>query len=249
MKIKRFKDYYDNDILAQDFIEGFDLLIKESDQTNYEPIRKKVFNDLKLNSNLALTYGAGMHVLYPIVAVLLKNMKLSSIDITADKIILLTVCAFTIIYLEEKNSTSEELRKDSKSMLEELKMGGIGNGIVKKLVETLKSFTNIFNIIYKHIGKSVSGLIDMFTYVSLLIPIMNGILFIIGKYDLNIDTFLQNFTGLLIGVGSIITKQGISYIIDKIKVKVDKKKILSNIDTSIKQTQVFKPGEKMINEQ
>lgn len=250
MKIKRFKDYYDNEILAYDFIESLNSIINESDEIHYEPIRKKIFNDLKLNSNLALTYGAGMNALYPIVESLLKNLKLSSIEITPQSVILLTICSFTVIYLEEKAIRDEMgIRKDCKSMLEELKMNGIGNGIVKKVVEVLKSFKSIFNIIYKHIGKSVSDLIDMFTYVSLLIPIMNGISYIIGKYDLNIDTFIQNFAGLMLGVGTIITKRGISHILSKVKLKIDKNKILSKIDTSVKQGQNLKPGEEMINEQ
>ena len=118
-------------------------------------------------------------------------------------------------------------------MLEELRMMGIGNGIVKNLVKLFKSIVNIFTLIGKHISAIVSGFVDMFAYASLLIPILNGLLYISGKYDLNIDTFLQNFSGILMGVGTIITKHGIASILDKIKLKINKKKVLREIDTSI----------------
>jgi hypothetical protein len=58
---------------------------------------------------------------------------------------------------------------------------------------------------------------DMFAYTAMLIPIMNGILYVIGKYDLNFDNFIKNFIGLSIGVGTIITKHGISMILNKLK--------------------------------
>jgi hypothetical protein len=66
-------------------------------------------------------------------------MKIDSIELTYDKVVLLTICAITIIYIEEKKFTSaiEEdiLRKDSKSMLEELKL----MGIVMELLKTNKN--------------------------------------------------------------------------------------------------------------
>jgi cobalamin biosynthesis Co2+ chelatase CbiK len=187
-------------------------------------------------------------------------MKISSIDITPDKVVLLTICAFTIVYLEEKKfkdgQEEEILTKDSKSMLEELKMMGIGNGIVKKLVKLFKSITGIFSIIGKHLNAVTKGFIDMFAYTAILIPIMNGILYIIGKYDLNVDTFLENFMALSMGVGTLIAKNGIISIIDKLKDKIstkDKKEIVDEVDTTvIKKVSDFildpEHGE-MINEQ
>jgi hypothetical protein len=226
--------------MAWDFINSFDGLITESDETEYKKVQKRVINDLRLNGNLSLTFGAGIKALYPIVDKLMTNMKISSIEVTADKVVLLTICAFTIVYLEEKKfkdgQEEEILTKDSKSMLEELKMMGIGNGIVKKLVKLFKSITGIFTIIGKHLSAVAKGFIDMFAYTAILIPIMNGILYVIGKYDLNIDTFLENFVALTMGVGTLIAKNGIISIIDKLKDKIsakDKKEIVDEVDTTV----------------
>jgi len=236
MEIKKFQEFSLIDQISNDFINSLDSFIKESDQS-YSKIQSKILSDLKLNTKLALAFGTGISALYPFVDKLIRNMKIDSIDVTADKVVLLTICAFTIVYLEEKkfkdHKEEDLLTKDSKSMLEELRMMGIGNGIVKNLVKLFKSIVNIFTLIGKHISAIVSGFVDMFAYASLLIPILNGLLYISGKYDLNIDTFLQNFSGILMGVGTIITKHGIASILDKIKLKINKKKVLREIDTSI----------------
>lgn len=260
MKIQKFKQYSLQDSMALDFINSFDGLITESDETEYKKVQKRVISDLRLNGNLSLTFGTGIKAFYPVVDKLMTNMKISSIDITADKVVLLTICAFTIVYLEEKKfkdgQEEEILTKDSKSMLEELKMMGIGNGIVKKVVKLFKSITNIFTIIGRHLNTVTKGFIDMFAYTAILIPIMNGILYIIGKYDLSVDTFLQNFAALGIGVGTLIAKNGIIYIIDKLKDKIstkDKKEIVDEVDTTvIKKVSDFitEPTDgEMINEQ
>ena len=233
MRIQRFNEYN----MAYDFINSFDMIILESEETNYKKIEKKVISDLKLNVRMITTFGAGMGALYPIVNNLLMNTKLPT-DISPESIVLLTIAAFTIVYLEEKEfknkNEQEELVKDSKYMLEELKMMGIGNGIVKKIIKALSSIKNIFSIISKHIGVAVIGLVDMFAYTALLIPIMNGINFIITKHGLTIDTLPQNFLGLAVGVGTIIAKHGISEIINKIKnkfPKLNKNKVLDDIET------------------
>ena len=260
MKITKFQQYSLQDSMVSDFINSFDGLITESDETEYKKVQNKVLSDLRLNGNLSLTFGAGIKALYPIVDKLMTNMKISSIDITADKVVLLTICAFTIIYLEEKKfkdgQEEDILTKDSKSMLEELKMMGIGNGIVKKVVKLFKSFVGIFTIIGRHLKSVVKGFVDMFAYTALLIPIMNGILYIIGKYDLNVDTFIENFAALTMGIATLIAKNGIISIIDKLKDKLsqkDKKEIVDEVDANIiKKVSDFtlKPEDgEMINEQ
>lgn len=234
MKIYKFHEYSLNNSMINDFINSFGM-IKESDEIDYKSIQKKIISDLKLNSKLITTFGAGIGAFYPIVSKLMSNTG-ASIDLTPDKIVLLTIAAVSIIYLEEKKSKNEDtLRKDSKSMLEELKMMGIGNGIVKKLIEGFKSIKNIFSIIGKHLGAVAGGFIDMFAYTSLLIPIMNGISFIVGKYDLNLDTLAQNFIGLGVGLGTIVAKHGLTEIIGKLsgKFTLNKKKIMDEIEVPV----------------
>lgn len=240
VSIKKYNDYFDNEQLAQEFIESFDNIIKESDsnEEEYQSILKKFSKDLKFNFSLIATFGTGIGAFVPIVNKMISNMNIST-EMNMEKVVLLTICSLAIIYLEEKkykNSKEEEqLINDSKSMLEELKMMGIGNGIVKMVVKAFKSIKNIFNLIGKHIGAVVGGVIDMFAYTSLMIPIMNGIQYLVGKYDLTPETLVQNLIGLAAGVGTIIAKHGVIHILNKLKGKwpFKKKEILDEIETPV----------------
>jgi hypothetical protein len=238
MKIQRYTDYTLQNEMAEEFLNSFDKMVKESDGgTSYQKVAKKVISDLKLNVSLVATFGAGIGALYPVVQGLMENMNLDSFILTPESIVLLTLSSVTIAYLQEKKFKSAEeedqLTKDSKSMLEELKMKGFGNGIVKKLIKSLESVKNIFLVIGKHIGAVIGSIVDMFAYTSLLIPLLNGVMSIIHKYDLNLETLPQNFLGLAVGVGTIIAKHGIVEIINRIKNKfpINPKEVLDDIET------------------
>jgi len=240
MKVYKFEEYSLNNSMLDSFIEALHPSINEAKGgiSKYDLALSKIVKDLKLNVQLVTTFGAGIGAFYPIVESLMRNMNTGSVEINNSTVVLITITAISIIYLEEKKSDikdEDSFRKNCKSMLEELKMMGIGNGIVKKLIECLKSIKNVFSIIGKHIGAVVGGFMDMFSYTAILIPIMNAFYSIVGKYDLNFDTLSQNFLGLGIGVGTIIAKHGIADIIDRIKGRfpVDKKKIVDEIETPI----------------
>lgn len=242
MKIQRFQEFgYDE--MVSDFLNSIIENISESDSEKnvYKRIQDKVMADLNLNIKLVATFGAGIGSLYPIVEKLMKGSGIGMSDVTPDKVVLLTLAAVAITYLEEKKFKSaeeeQELIDDSKSMLEELKMRGVGNGIVKKLMKSLESVKNIFSIIGKHLGAVVGGVIDMFAYTSLLIPILNGVLSIVNKYDLTLDTLPQNFLGLAMGIGTIIAKHGIIEILNKIKdkfgINISSKEVIDEIETPV----------------
>ena len=260
MKVKNFLEYNLQNDMLNDFLNSFNSYIKESESNNkdYNSVLKKVVSDLKLNINLISTFGFGIGAMCPIVENLMKNKNISSIDLSLQTIVLLTATSISIIYLEEKKK-GNKLTKDIKSMLEELKLKGVGNGIVKKVINSIKSIKNIFFLIAKKISHAINGVIDMFAYTAFLLPILNGVNFIIGKYDLNIDTLPENFIGLSMGLVTLIAKYGITDIVKRIKGKFNKKEIiddqeLDDIESPIKNFSTFidkdyKQSGDLINEQ
>lgn len=265
MKIQRLEEFALYDKMAQDFLDSFDLPITESSdekKSSYKRIQNKTLKDLKLNTRLISTFGTGMTAFYPIVDGLIRNMNTDSIELDINKVVLLTICAITIIYLEEKQYKDGEeqdlLTKDSKSMLEELRMMGIGDGIVKNVIKAFQSIKNIFKLISKHLSAVIGNFIDMFAYTSILIPVLNGISYIVGKYDMNLQTFLANFLGLSMGITTIIAKHGIVELIHKLKKRLrisnkDEAEIVDELETNtIQKISTYgintKEGE-MINEQ
>jgi hypothetical protein len=208
--------------------------------STYKKIEKKILSDLKLDTKLVLTFGSGIASLYPIVGEMMQNMSLTNIDLSKQSIVLLTIAAITIIFLEEKKAKSPEqedtLTKDSKSLLEELRMRGIGDGIVKKVIKAINGVKNIFTTIAKHLGAAVGGVIDMFAYTAILIPIMNGVFHIIGKYDMGVDQVVQNFFSLSIGVATRIAKHGLVELLDRLRKLISpksKREIIAELETPV----------------
>jgi hypothetical protein len=236
MKVLRYSDYIISVDMAQDFLDsiGKDLLT-ESNKQSYKSIIKKTVEDLKLNASLVLTFGTGLSVMIPLVSKLVENMKLK-IDLNPETVVLMTITAVTIAYIEENKQMHEkkkmEMEKDAKSMLEESKLRGVGNNIIKKLVKCIKSIGNLFKILFKNSRHVVNGFFDMFGYSSLVVPVINAILYMIGKYDLNLETLPANFLSLGVGVTTIAAKHGLNYLIDLIKdkLKLNKADILKGIN-------------------
>jgi hypothetical protein len=246
-----FADFYHE--LRSDGIDGiliFDTLddvISNSDEdvqlqnsTPYKRIEKKVLSDLKLDTKLVFTFGAGIGALYPVVQNMMSNLSLSGVEMTQETTVLLTIACITIVYLEEKKfktpEEEEKLTKDSKSMLEELRMRGIGDGIVKKVMKSIESIKNVFAVVAKHLGAMVGGVIDMFGYTAILIPIMNAILWVIGKYEMSVDAVIQNFFSLGVGIASRIAKHGLVELINKLKGVISNKtkdEIIDELETPV----------------
>lgn len=225
------------DDVIQNNDDGFDNL---EASTPYKRIEKKVLSDLKLDTKLVFTFGAGIGALYPVIQNMMQNLSLSGVEMTQETTVLLTIACITIVYLEEKKfktpEEEEKLTKDSKSMLEELRMRGIGDGIVKKVMKSIESIKNVFAVVAKHLGAMVGGVIDMFGYTAILIPIMNAILWIIGKYEMSVDAVIQNFFSLGVGIASRIAKHGLVELINKLRGVISnktKEEIIDELETPV----------------
>lgn len=233
MKLLRYSEHSESIDMAETFINLVQSNPINESSDNYDRVTKKIVDDLKLNGSLVLTLGVGLKAMFPVVNELVENMKLK-IDLNIETIVLMTIASITIAYLEELKESKEKKKfeKDSKSMLEELKLRGVGNNIVKKLVSCIKSIGNIVHIIFKNRRYSINGFFDMFGYASISVPIINAVLSMINKYDMNLETLPGNFLSLGLGITSLVSKHGLNYIIDKLKdkFKLDKSLISKSIN-------------------
>jgi hypothetical protein len=246
--ILKFSDHNNYINIADKFI---DIIINPKlnesliDNNFIKKILKGFSKDLKFNYGSIFTFGTGIKFMYPIVENLIKNGNIK-IELTSSNIILLTLTALCIIYLEENNNKigDSEVRcqdcsgtacekcggsgfinsiiskSDAQTLLEELKLRGIGNGIVKKLVLCFNSITNILKIIFNNTPHVVSSLLDMFGYTALLIPTMNAILSLINNYKFDMDTLPMNFLSIGVGVTTLLAKNGFNYLSNKLKMKL-----------------------------
>jgi len=242
MKVLTYRQYQMAEDLSN-FIANSPINESDNKNTEIDGILKKLSQDLRFNYGLVFTFGVGVRVMYPIVEGLITNGVLK-IEPTMENIVLISIAALTITYLEEsKNkvgdseipcdckSKSKDCKKcggsgmiksvvskqDARTILEELKLRGIGNGIIKKMVVCFKFLGTILKDLFKNTPYIINGLIDMLAYTSILIPAMNGISAIVGKYDLTIDTLIGNSSAILLGISTFLSKYGFDWLVKKFK--------------------------------
>jgi hypothetical protein len=221
-QIFKFKDYNQWVGIAEDFL--FKIInphIFESNDNSegIVSILNNLQRDLRFNLKLIFTFGTGVSSMYPIVLNLIKNQNLK-IELTEENIVLLTLTSIIILTLETKKNS--DIQKDEiRSLLTELKLRGIGNGIVKKMVKSLKSIGNLISILFKNTPNTVRSLIDMFAYTSVLIPTTNAINSIISDYNWTMDTVIGNLSALGAGLITFLAKNGWDYLYKKLKNKTD----------------------------
>ncbi len=244
MRVLNFEKYQ----LAEDlsnFIANPTILESAEKEGQIDSILKKLSVDLRFNYGLVFTFGVGVKVMYPIVDGLISNGTLN-IEPTIENIVLVSIAALTITYLEEsknkagdsqvpcdcknKSKDCEECggtgmiqsvvtKQDARTILEELKLRGIGNGIIRKMVECFKFLGSVLKSLFKNTPYVVNGLIDMLAYTSILIPAMNGISAIVGKYELTMDTLISNSAAIALGITTFLSKYGFDWLVKKFKNK------------------------------
>jgi hypothetical protein len=212
MKLLKFNDYSQTISLTEEFLHfAKQDAIFESEEN--KSTLEKLASDLKLNLSIILSFGTGMDVFIPIVRRLCENGEIK-VDLTKENLAMITLTAITIAYLEEvKNKEKKEiLEKDSRSLLEELKLRGVGNGIIKKVVECIKSIGNLVSLIFKHQRSIIQSFFDMLGYAALCIPVLNSINFLISTHNWNLDTFTKNIASIVLGLASLTTKSLLNWL-------------------------------------
>ena len=182
MKVLNFEKYQ----LAEDlsnFIANPTINESDNKDSQINGILKKLSQDLKFNYGLVFTFGVGVRVMYPIVEGLISNGSLK-VEPTMENIVLVSIAALTITYLEEsknkagdsevpcncKNKSKEcekcggtgviksiVTKQDARTILEELKLRGIGNGIVKGVVKSFISIGNLMKVIFKNLANIINN--------------------------------------------------------------------------------------------
>ena len=102
MKVLNFEKYQ----LAEDlsnFIANPTINESDNKDSQINGILKKLSQDLKFNYGLVFTFGVGVRVMYPIVEGLISNGSLK-VEPTMENIVLVSIAALTITYLEESKN-------------------------------------------------------------------------------------------------------------------------------------------------
>lgn len=272
MHLIRFNHYSKAVDLSHQFLSNTKLEpIMESDSDNTKSVISEIIDKYKLNLTIVLSFGTGMELIIPIIKKLCENGEFN-IDLNIETVTLMAITAITIVYLEEakeeklrreaekhkivldeeqiesENRLIKSLEKDSKSLLEELKLRGVGNGIVKKIIICVKSIGKLAKLLFRHSKSVIESFFDMFGYAAICIPVLTSIKLLITNYNWTLDNFYNNLESILIGLGSLSAKHLANWFLGLTK----DKKVPAEIRNSGKIVDVKykgEHGEKLIKEQ
>lgn len=247
-KILKFGEYMDWDQISREFLTQMNTpIISESDENSegLDGYIKNILDKFGFNLELVFTFGSGVKFMFPIVNSLITNMKLEITPSTED-IVLLCITIIAIMYLQNRKQPLISADDIKNKLNPEIQMK-FGNPriLVNKLLECFNQIYNFIKKFPKLFGVALGSLLDMFSYTSILIPVMNAIASFCSKYEVTPDNLLGNLLSLGVGIMTISSKELLNYV----KNKVSKSK---QIDTTEVPTEVdeFDLGDnKLIQEQ
>ena len=185
MGILKFEDYTINSSILSLIKEFENIDINESSNNNH---LNDIVNTLNLNKNIIDIYNSiNFDVLFNIVKELISNdslnVELNDKNITQSTLSLILISLKNDI--EKTNNLKyyksvDDLKNDIRDILEELKLEGIGNGIIKKISAILDQIYDFFKLISKDI--QINNIKTLFDIISndklsntILFPIYNYI--------------------------------------------------------------------------
>lgn len=138
-KFLSYSDYKDINTLYRN------IFTKMSE--NVEPITLEN-TGIKIPDSLVFIQQYGnFSKVYKLCEVILNSYNMS---LTKDIVYMSTLVAVgNIYYVENMHNDPETIKDDLRFILEELKLNGVGNGIVKNISNILSSIANIYNYVFK----------------------------------------------------------------------------------------------------
>lgn len=219
-KILKFEEYQNWEEIAKDFLlnlENQNVSESEDHNGSLNTIIKDIFSRLGFNLELTLTFGTGVKLMYPIVDNLINNMNLQIKPSTED-IVLLCITVISIMFLHNKKNppiSSDDIKNKLNPEIQ-MKFGN-PRSIVNKLLECFKQIFIFINKFPKLFGVAMGNILDMFSYTSILLPVMNAISLFCQKYELTPDNLLGNLLSLGVGIMTISTKHFFDFVKNKVK--------------------------------
>jgi len=173
----------------------------------WNTLQKKVLSDIGINLYFVSTFGLSVAAFYPFFDNIIKNSNIKN-TFTSTDIILLTLCALSILFKENK-SNIDKLRTiiSEKGLKEYLPI----------FISTITNIEKLFKNISINFNKAINGLSDMFSYTAILVPFTIGLLKFIELYNVGLENFndiLINPVGISISLGIGVVTLSMKHLIN-----------------------------------
>ena len=185
------------------------LVLEGLDISQYQRTSKKLMSEIGFNLYSVGTYGVSVAALYPLVQ---KLMETGEFDITpsVQSVVLLTICAVTILVKENKDK--------AKKFVDFATGKGMSQEDLDKVINQIKTIKGIFAEIAQNFGKVISTFTDMLAYTSLLVPFSMVLGSLITQGNITSDLLSKSLPALELSLGAIGFKMLLNRIMHKLEI-------------------------------
>lgn len=202
-----------------------DLVLEGFNINEYQRSSKKLINDIGFDLYCVGTCSVSLSALYLIIQKLMETDKFD-LSPNVQNVVLLTICAVTILIKENKDNIQKLILFANKK--------GMTQEDLDKVVNQIKIIKGLFAEISINFGKTISTFSDMLSYTSLLVPFSLVLSSLITQGRIDTDIFSQSISSLKISLGSM----GFKLLLNKIMHKLE---IIINSTNKFQKSENIKP--------
>ena len=188
-----------------------ELVMEGLDLNKYQFATKKLMAELKLNLYNVGTFGVSITALYPVVANLMATGKFS-IEPSIQNVVLLTICALTVLLKENKEKAIKLINFAFEK--------GVTQQDLDKVVNQLTTTKGLFSEVAKNFGKVISTFSEMLAYTSLLVPFSMILNSLITQGTVTSELLSQSLPAITVSLGATGFKLLISRIMHKLEILI-----------------------------
>jgi hypothetical protein len=211
-KLKKFNNVrYDFLIESVNSLDEsrLELVMESFNIGEYQRATKKLMGEIGFNLYSVGTYGVSVAALYPVIQKLMETGKFD-LSPSVQNVVLLTICAISVLVRENKDKVKELVSFASKK--------GMTPEDLDKAVNQIKTTKGIFAEIAHNFGKVISTFTDMLAYTSLLVPFSMVLGSLISQGRIDSEQMSQTLPALELSMGSMGFKVLLNRIMHKLEV-------------------------------
>jgi hypothetical protein len=186
-----------------------ELLLESVDVGKYQRTLKKLMAEAKINLYNVGTFGVSITALYPIIQNLMETGKFV-IPNTTENVVLLTICAITVLIKENKEKATKLIDYAFSKSVTQKDLDTVVN-----IITTTKG---LFAEIAQNFGKVISTFSEMLSYTALLVPFSMVLNNLIQQGTITTELLSQSLPAIAVSIGAMGFKLLLNRIMHKLEI-------------------------------
>lgn len=230
-KIKKFNEYSNIASMVDCFMHSLYQITEKNSISDdiYNKHKDSIISKFNIELKDLGMFSDKVSMFMPIINELLSNCD--RIELEGEVSVIASICTFYVICLEYEtypNKDENILTTTSKTLLEELKLRGVGNGVIKKIIKSLYSIKDLFSFMYKDTNTNIDEFSDLLK-IKGLSNLLKAILSVISSNKFDYNNCPKELLSIIGGIESSVSREDMDKLLKSIDSDdVNKEQIIKN---------------------